>query len=112
MAENLREFIVILLSSFGILYIYKSILIFLLRNKYDKEIYIVIPVNKGCENVEQIIRSSAERCEIMGKNRWEKILCVDYGCTEEEKTVILNLCEEYPFVEYMTVSAFAKQFSV
>ena len=52
------------------------------------------------------------RCEIMGKNRWEKILCVDYGCTEEEKTVILNLCEEYPFVEYMTVSAFAKQFSV
>ena len=54
MAENLREFIVILLSSFGILYIYKSILIFLLRNKYDKEIYIVIPVNKGCENVEQM----------------------------------------------------------
>ncbi len=111
MAENFREFVIILLSSFGILYIYKGLLMFLLRNKYDKEIYIVIPLNDACENVEQIIRSSAERCELMGKNRWEKIVCLDYGCSEEKKAIIFNLCEEYAFAEYMTVSAFSEKIS-
>ena len=110
MLENFREFIVILLSALGVLYLYKSLLVFLLRNRYDTEIYIIIPLNDTCENVEQVIRSSAERCELMGKNRWEKVICVDYGCDEEKKEMIFRLCNEYSFLEYITVSEFTKKF--
>ena len=112
MVENFKEFVVILLSSFGILYLYKSLLMFLLRSGYDKKIYVVVPIDESCENVEQIVRSNMERCRLMGKSKWTKMICVDYGCREEERQILFLLCKEYPLLEYMTAEEFSKRLSI
>lgn len=112
MAEHFKEFVVILLSSFGILYLYKSLLVFLLRSGYDKKIYVIIPIDESCENIEQIVRSNIERCRLMGKSKWTKIICVDYGCEKEYQQILFLLCKEYPFLEYITAEEFSKRLSV
>lgn len=110
MLQNIQDITIIILTAAGLIYIWKSFLIFILRNKYDKSIYIVIPISDTCENTEQIVRSTAERTLLMGKSRWDKLVCVDYGSSEENKEIIQRLCDEYNFIDYMNSSTFEKIF--
>ena len=110
MFENIRDITIIILTAAGLIYIWKSFLIFILRNKYDKGIYIVIPISDTCENTEQIVRSTAERTLLMGKSKWDKLICVDYGSSEETREIIRLLCDEYTFIDYMDSYTFEKIF--
>lgn len=110
MFENIQNICIILLTSAGLIYIWKIFLIFILRNKYDKGIYVIIPLIDTCENTEQVVRSAAERTLLMGKSKWDRLVCVDYGSNEETKEIINRLCNEYNFIDYMNFSTFEKIF--
>ena len=110
MIENICEIIFILLSIAGIVYIWKNFLLFILRSKNDKGIYVIVPISDNCEYVEQIVRSAAEKTLFMGNNRWDKVVCVDYGSNEENKKIIERLSEEYSFLDYITDKTFEKIF--
>ena len=111
MLENICEIIFILLSIAGIVYIWKNFLLFILRSKSDKGVYVVIPISDSCECVEQIVRSTAEKTLLMGNNRWDKVVCVDYGSNEEVKKIVERLCKEYSFLDYMTDKMFGEIFT-
>ncbi|MEF2920738.1 MAG: hypothetical protein U0O22_09790 [Acutalibacteraceae bacterium] len=108
MAENIRDILFILLMVYGLINIWKCFYTFILKSEQDKEVYIIIPLNDTCENVEQIIRSTAQRVMIMGKNRFDKVLCVDYGCNNENCEIVKRLCREYGFINYITADTFYK----
>lgn len=110
MFENIRDITIIILTASGLIYIWKNFLLFILRNKSDTGVYVVIPISDTCENTEQIIRSTAERTLLMGKSRWDKLVCVDYGSNEETKEIIERLRDEYNFIDYMNSSTFEKIF--
>ncbi len=111
MLKTICELAFILLSVAGIVYLWKSFMMFLLRSKQDKNVYVVVPLNDTCENLEQLVRSTAERTLLMGNAKWEKIVCVDYGISEENKYIIEKLCREYSFVDYMTKETFRMIFA-
>ncbi|MEE0264709.1 MAG: hypothetical protein UD936_03695 [Acutalibacteraceae bacterium] len=106
MLESIYEIAFILLSVAGIVYLWKCFMLFLLRNRQDKMVYIVIPLDDTCENVEQLVRSTAERTLLMGNAKWERIVCVDYGISEENKYIAEKLCKEYSFIDYMNKETF------
>lgn len=110
MAENICDIFLILLSVLGLVYIWKLFFVFLLRNKNDKGVYIVIPLCDTIENIEQIVRSTAERTLLMGKSRWDKVVCVDYGISKENVDIVKNLCDEYKFLDYITSENFSEIF--
>ena len=111
MLENICEIIFILLSIAGIVYIWKNFLLFILRSKNDKAVYVIVPISDSCECVEQIVRSTAEKTLLMGNNRWDKVVCVDYSSNEEVKKIVERLCVEYSFLDYMTDKTFEKIFT-
>ena len=51
MFETIKDLLFILLAAAGLIYIWKMILIFLLRNKTNKFIYVVVwsVLNRYCE---------------------------------------------------------------
>lgn len=110
MFENIRDICIIFLTSAGLIYIWKSFLIFILRNKYDKGVYVIVPISDTYENTEQIIRSTAERMLLMGKSKWDKLVCVDYGSNKETKEIADRLHNEYDFIDYMSCATFEKIF--
>ncbi len=110
MLETIYEISFILLSVAGIVYLWKSFMLFLLRNKQDKNVYVVVPLNDTCENLEQLVRSTAERTLLMGNAKWERIVCVDYGISDENKYIIEKLCKEYSFIDYMNKETFREIF--
>lgn len=110
MTESIYEIIFILLSVAGIVYIWKNFLLFILRNKSDKGAYVIVPINDSCECIEQFVRSTAERTILMGNSKWDKVVCVDYGISDESKKIIEKLCDEYSFLEYMNQKTFEKIF--
>lgn len=110
MAESISQIIIILLSIAGIVYIWKNFLIFILRSKNDNAVYVIIPINDSLDCAEQLVRSTAERTILMGKSKWDKVVCVDYGCNEMTKIIIEKLCKEYSFLDYMSDKAFEKIF--
>lgn len=110
MLETIEYFSLIIFSVAGIICSCKCLLRFILRNKSDTDVYIIIPLSDTCENAEQLVRSTAERSMLMGKSRWDKIICVDYGCNNETRKIIKILCREYGFMHYMTYDEFAEIF--
>ncbi len=110
MSESISQIVFILFSVAGIVYIWKNFLLFILRSKNDKGVYVIIPISNSFEGVEQLVRSTAERTLLMGKSKWDKVVCVDYGCNKETKEIIERLCEEYSFLDYMSVETFEKIF--
>ncbi len=106
MFENICEIIFILLSIAGIVYIWKNFLLFILKNKNDKGIYVIVPISNNCENLEQLVRSAAEKTLLMGNNQWDKVVCVDYDNNEDSKKIVDRLCKEYSFLYYMTDKTF------
>lgn len=105
-----REIIIIILSLIGIIYIFKLIFMFMLRNKGDKGVYVVVPIDDTVECAEQLVRSTAERTMTMGKSRWDRIVCVDYGINDETSQIIQRLCDYYGFIDYMTADEFKEIF--
>lgn len=110
MVESIAEIIFILLSVVGIVYIWKIFLLFILRNKHDKGVYVVIPISDTCECIEQMVRSTAERTLLMGNSKWDRVICVDYGSNNETKEIIEKLCEEYSFLNYVSEKTFEEIF--
>lgn len=108
MGESIRDIIFILLMVAGLVYLWKCFYIYMLRNKQDKGVYIIIPINDTWENVEQIVRSTAQRVMLMGKSRFDKVVCVDYGCNAENREIIKRLCNEYSFLDCITAETFSK----
>ncbi|MEE0060574.1 MAG: hypothetical protein UE295_07090 [Acutalibacteraceae bacterium] len=106
MLETIYEITFILLSVVGIVNIWKNFMLFLLRSKQDKNIYIVVPLIDTCENIEQLVRSTAERTLLMGNAKWEKVVCVDYGISDENKYIVEKLCKEYSFIDYISKETF------
>lgn len=111
MLENIRDIIFILLSVAGVVYIWKSLFISILKNKRDRSVYVIVPIDDVCENIEQIVRSTAERTLLMGNSKWDKVVCVDYGCNENTKEIITRLCSEYSFLDYMSAESYKKIFT-
>lgn len=111
MLETVEYLSLIIFSVVGIICSCKCFIRFILRNKSDTDVYIIIPIKKNCENAEQLVRSTAERSMLMGKSRWDKIVCVDYGCNNETRKIIKILCREYSFMHYMTFEEFLQIFS-
>jgi hypothetical protein len=111
MNESISQIIFILLSIAGIVYIWKSFLLFILRNKNDNSVYVIIPIIDSCDCVEQLVRSTAERTLLMGKSKWDKVICVDYGCNKSTREIIEKLCEEYSFLNYLSSETFEKIFA-
>lgn len=110
MLETVEYISLIIFSVVGIMCSCKCFIRFILRNKSDSDVYIIVPVSDTCENAEQLIRSTAERSMLMGKSRWDKIICLDYGCKDETKKIIKILCREYSFMHYMTHEDFSQIF--
>jgi|GEM_PF-1854556 len=110
MLEQLRDLLFILLSIAGLVYIWKIIFVSLLKNKNDKFIYVVVPISDTVENVEQLVRSAAERTIFMGNNKWDRVVCVDYGASKEQQDIVKNLCDEYSFLDYMDNKTFRNVF--
>lgn len=110
MAGSIAEIIFVLLSVAGIVYIWKIFLLFILRNKHDRGVYVVIPITDSCEGVEQLVRSTAERTLLMGNSKWDRVICVDYGSNSETKEIIERLCDEYNFLNYVSEQTFKKIF--
>ncbi len=106
MLEHIRDLFFILLSVAGMIYIWKSIFILILKNKNDRRVYVVVPIDDTIENVEQIVRSTAERTILMGNSKWTTVVCVDYGSNSETKEIIERLCTEYSFLDYMDTNTF------
>lgn len=111
MLEYIKDIIFILLSVAGLVYIWKSFIVLILRNKQDKGVFVVIPIDDVCENVEQIVRSTAERTLLMGNSKWDRVVCIDYGCNDDTKEIITRLCGEYDFLDYMNAETFQKIFA-
>lgn len=110
MLESISEIVFILLAVAGIVYIWKIFLLFLLKSKQDKDVYIIVPITDTCESVEQLVRSVAERTLLMGNSKWDRVICVDYGSNANAKEVIEKLCEEYSFLNYINLDTFQKIF--
>ncbi|MEE1155095.1 MAG: hypothetical protein UH241_08075 [Acutalibacteraceae bacterium] len=108
MSGNIKDIIFMLLMIAGLVYLWKCFYTYMLRNKQDKGVYIIIPINDTFENAEQLIRSTAQRIMLMGKNKFDKVICVDYGCNTETREIINRLCKEYGFLEYMPIDIFVK----
>lgn len=110
MVKGIAEIIFILFSVVGIVYIWKNLLLFLLKSKQDKGVYVIVPISDTYENVEQLVRSVAERTLLMGNYKWDRVICVDYGSNAEAKEIVEKLCEEYTFLNYMSEKTFEKIF--
>lgn len=110
MLETVEYLSLIIFAVIGITCSLKCLLRFFLRNKSDNDVYIIIPIKESCQNAEQLVRSTAERSMLMGKSRWDKIICVDYGCNNETRTIIKIMCREYGFVDYLTSEEFLQIF--
>ena len=110
MFETIKDLLFILLAAAGLIYIWKMILIFLLRNKTNKFIYVVVTIDNTMECVEQVLRSAAERTILMGGSKWSRVVCVDYGCNSESREIAQRLCDEYSFLDYMDSETFNKIF--
>lgn len=110
MLNILKEAMIIILSVIGIIYIFRLFFTFILRSKNDRGVYVVVPIDDTIECAEQLIRSTAERTIFMGKSRWDRIVCIDYGTSDETKQIIQKLCDYYGFIDYMTADEFKKVF--
>lgn len=95
----IRDIVFILLLIIGLIDVVKTIILFFLNSKQDKNTIIIVPLTKNDENIEQILRSTATKVKFIGKNTWQNIVCIDYGINEENKKICEKMCNDFPFMK-------------
>ncbi len=80
-----------LLGTVAICYI---IMLKLLIPKSDGIYYIVLPCNQNTKNVRKKAYGTRIKLNLLGEDYCSKVVVLDSGITEEEKTDLLPICKE------------------
>ena len=81
----------VFLGTVAICYI---VMLKLLIPKTDSIYYIVLPCNKNTVNVRKKAYGKRLKLNLLGEDCYSKVVVVDCGITENEKTDLLEICKE------------------
>lgn len=107
-----RDIVFILLAIIGIADVARIVILFFLHSKQDKTVALVVPIEEHTEDIEHLLRSTAAKISFMGRNRWEKVICLDCGADAETKTICKKICTEFPYMEFLPKEALPNLFPV
>lgn len=95
----IRDVIIIALAVIGLVDLVRMVVLFFMRTKNDKNIFMVVPICGHEECAEILLRHAAARLKWMGGGRINKIICLDCEMDEETRKICEKVCEEYEFIE-------------
>ncbi|MBR5203378.1 MAG: hypothetical protein IKW45_08950 [Clostridia bacterium] len=86
--------VLLTLTLFGTVAICYIIMLKLLIPKSDGVYYIVLPCNQNTKNIRKKAYGTRIKFNLLGEDCWSKVIVLDYGITEKEKTDLLPICKE------------------
>ena len=96
----IRDIMFIFFAIVGLIEVIRGIILYLMQTKYDKDVFVVIPIFKNNDSVEMLLRHTAIRVKWLGGSRINRVVCLDCDTDEETKLICEKICEEYEFMEF------------
>lgn len=100
MLSTIVDIFFIFLAVLGLVDLIRIIICKLFKNKGDKELIILVPIRGGKEDAEIMLRSAATKAQWVYSGSIEKVICLNCGVDEETKKICINICNDYPFMQY------------
>lgn len=104
---SLKYIAVMFLSLIGLASIIKAIILLFCKHS-DKRSVLLIPINNGDKNAEEIIRDKAMHMNWSDKKQYVKIYCIGNDLNNETREICMRICGEYPNIEYVDLNNFEK----
>lgn len=101
MSDVILGILVTILSLAGAVSLLRFFLFRFYKNKNDKTIMLIAPLEGNCEDIEYILRSCATRLKWMGKVRPYRVVCLDNGMSPAAKEICEAICREYEFMDIL-----------
>ncbi len=99
MSEIIFQAVLLILSAIGITEIIRLVVIKLVHPKANEQYsYIVLPLSKHCDDVENRIRAAAARVRWDDSGGAEKVICLDCGMDEETRRICEKTACDYDIV--------------
>ncbi len=95
----IRDIIFILLAIIGLVQIARTVVLFFMRSKKDKDVIMVVPIYGHDEEAEIVLRHAAAHVKWVSGGRFKKVVCLDCGMDEETKKICKTVCRDYDFME-------------
>ena len=103
MLETISAIICVLFIIIGLVEVFRSIVLFVLRPKGEDTAMTIVPICGHNEEAEYLLRSAAARVKWADNGRERRVICLDCGMDLETRMICEKLVHSYGFMELCTM---------
>ena len=99
MLETISAIICVLFIIIGLVEVFRSIVLFVLRPKGEDTAMTIVPICGHNEEAEYLLRSAAARVKWADNGRERRVICLDCGMDLETRMICEKLVHSFGFME-------------